>query len=52
MLLGIATDSTYGLLGAQLGPWLRSRRYTGRWQRRVASGTYVGLGVLTATSKA
>ena len=50
--LGVVTDSGYGLLGARLGPWLRSRRSARRWQRHVAAGTYVGLGVLAATSKA
>jgi threonine/homoserine/homoserine lactone efflux protein len=48
VLLGLCSDSTYALLAARLGSWLRTSRGFRNGQRYVAGGIYVTLGVTAA----
>jgi len=48
--LAIITDSCYALLAGTVGNWLKTSAWYGRFQRYVAGGMYVGLGVLAAVS--
>lgn len=48
--LAVVTDSGYALLAGTVGSWLKTSAWYGRFQRYVAGGVYVGLGVLAAVS--
>lgn len=48
--LAVVTDSGYALLAGTVGNWLKMSAWYGRFQRYVAGGVYVGLGVLAAIS--
>ena len=52
VLLGLCSDSTYALLAARFGTWLRGSRSFKHGQRYVAGGIYVGLGVTAALAGA
>ncbi len=47
--IGIVTDSCYALAAGMLGDLVRSKPRTAQVQRYVAGGTYVALGVASAT---
>ena len=47
--LGIITDSTYAVAASSLGSLIRGKKRTAQVQRYVAGGTYVALGVASAT---
>ncbi len=46
VLMAICTDSTYSLLAGTAGKWLSGRPVFLRFERFVAGGIYIGLGVL------
>ena len=48
VLMGICTDSLYGLLAGTLGNWLRNSLAFARGQRYFAGGVYITLGITTA----
>ena len=48
VLIGIVTDSAYGLAAGSLGGLARGKKRTAQVQRYVAGGTYVALGVASA----
>jgi threonine/homoserine/homoserine lactone efflux protein len=48
--LGLLSDSTYALLAARLGGWLRSRPRFARRRRQFTGSMYIALGVTAAFS--
>lgn len=50
LLMALVTDGTYALLSGTAGNWLKASVWYLRFQRYLAGGVYVGLGVLAAFS--
>jgi threonine/homoserine/homoserine lactone efflux protein len=48
--LALVTDSAYALAAGKLGHWVKRSARVVEVQRHVAGATYIGLGVLAATS--
>lgn len=48
--MALVTDSAYAVAAGKLGHWVRRSARVVRVQRRVSGATYIGLGVLTASS--
>ncbi len=49
-MMGLVSDSTYALLAARIGAWLRGRLGFARTQRYVTGSIYLGLGAAAALS--
>lgn len=50
LLMALVTDGTYALLSGTAGQWLKASVWYLRFQRYLAGGVYVGLGVMAAFS--
>lgn len=50
LLMALVTDGAYALLSGTAGNWLKASVWYLRFQRYLAGGVYVGLGVLAAVS--
>lgn len=50
LLMALVTDGMYALLSGTAGQWLKASVWYLRFQRYLAGGVYVGLGVLAAFS--
>ena len=50
MAMAFATDCAYAAVAGRMSGWLRTSRKALRIQRQAAGATYIGLGLLTATS--
>ncbi|HEY8448428.1 MAG TPA: LysE family translocator [Thermomicrobiales bacterium] len=50
VLIGVCTDSAYGLLAGSAGQWLKARPHLVRRQRTISGLIYIGLGVTAALS--
>jgi threonine/homoserine/homoserine lactone efflux protein len=48
VMMGVCTDSTYGLLAGTLGGWLRENAHFIRMRRYITGSVYIGLGVTAA----
>jgi len=52
VVLGICSDSAYGLLAGTAGHWLKARPHLLRLQRIVSGSIYIGLGLTAALTSA
>jgi threonine/homoserine/homoserine lactone efflux protein len=50
VVMGIVTNSAYALISSAASAWLKANRSFRRWQKFIAGGTYVALGVAAAFS--
>ncbi len=50
LVMALVTDGTYAILSGTAGGWLKTSKWYLRFQRYVAGGVYVGLGLIAAFS--